>query len=78
MIMTALMYLMAIGVGVYAFIAYAFNPLGALVGGLAGLYTPASLAARLDFSIVYPLIAWLSWVPNLAVAEWMYVRRKVA
>lgn len=197
MIMTALMYLLAIGVGVYAVVAYAFNPLGALVhpamkanfqahpvgiythvfaslvalvlgpfqfsetlrrrnlelhrrlgstylmgvlvGGLAGLYMaffafggvvsslgfgllavlwlytgvmgtvtiarhdpeghrrwmvrnfaltfaavtlriylPVSMAARLDFALAYPIIAWLCWVPNLAVAEWMYVRRKVA
>ena len=38
------------------------------------LYVPLSIAAGIDFSRAYPVIAWLCWVPNLAVAEWRFVR----
>ena len=34
------------------------------------LYLPASMAAGIEFSLAYPLIAWLCWVPNLALVEW--------
>lgn len=30
----------------------------------------------MSFSVAYPIIAWLCWVPNLAVAEWMIRRMK--
>lgn len=30
----------------------------------------------MSFSVAYPIIAWLCWVPNLAVAEWMIRRKK--
>ena len=33
------------------------------------LYIPASQAAGIPFETAYPVIAWLSWVPNLLVAE---------
>lgn len=36
------------------------------------LYLPASMAAGVEFSLAYPIIAWLCWVPNLALAEWLY------
>ena len=36
------------------------------------LYLPASMAAGVEFSLAYPIIAWLCWVPNLAFAEWRY------
>ena len=35
------------------------------------LYLPASMAAGVEFSLAYPIIAWLCWVPNLALAEWL-------
>ena len=38
------------------------------------LYIPASLMAGLPFEDAYRAIAWLSWVPNLLVAEWL-IRR---
>lgn len=30
----------------------------------------------MSFSVAYPIIAWLCWVPNLVVAEWMVRRKK--
>lgn len=33
-----------------------------------------SLALGLPFSIAYPGISWLCWVPNLFIAEWSFVR----
>lgn len=35
------------------------------------LYIPAAIAAGIPFESAYPLIAWLCWVPNLVVAEWI-------
>jgi hypothetical protein len=35
------------------------------------IYLAASLAAGVSFDTAYPVIAWLCWVPNLLVAEWM-------
>jgi uncharacterized membrane protein len=32
-------------------------------------YLPMSQIAGLSFTIAYPVIAWLCWVPNLALAE---------
>jgi len=34
-------------------------------------YLPASIAAGIPFESAYPVIAWMCWVPNLLVAEWM-------
>lgn len=36
------------------------------------LYLPASLAAGVTFEQAYPFIAWLCWVPNILVAEWLF------
>lgn len=36
------------------------------------IYLPSSMIAGIPFEIAYPVIAWLSWVPNLLVAEWMF------
>lgn len=36
------------------------------------LYLPVSMVAGVEFSIAYPIIAWLCWVPNLVFAEWRY------
>jgi uncharacterized membrane protein len=38
------------------------------------LYLPASQLAGWSFTSAYPVIAWLCWVPNLALAE-LLVRR---
>ena len=35
------------------------------------------LGLRLDFSIAYPIVAWLCWVPNLMVAH-LIIRRSAA
>jgi uncharacterized membrane protein len=34
------------------------------------IYLPASGLLRIPYELAYPAIAWLCWVPNLAVAEW--------
>ena len=39
------------------------------------LYVPLSVVAGLEFGKAYPIIAWLCWVPNLALAEWRFIRR---
>jgi uncharacterized membrane protein len=36
------------------------------------IYLPASMLAGIDFSVAYPIIAWLCWLPNLLFAEWRY------
>jgi len=35
------------------------------------LYLPASVIAGFEFAVAYPVIAWLCWLPNLLVAEWV-------
>jgi uncharacterized membrane protein len=35
------------------------------------LYIPASLVAGVEFAVAYSIIAWLCWLPNLLVAEWI-------
>lgn len=35
------------------------------------IWLPASFATGVPFELAYPVIAWLCWVPNLLVAEWM-------
>jgi uncharacterized membrane protein len=35
------------------------------------IYLPTSVAAGAAFEVAYPAIAWLCWVPNLLVAEWL-------
>jgi uncharacterized membrane protein len=40
------------------------------------LYIPLSAVAGLSLAFAYPIIAWVCWVPNLAVAEaWIRSRR---
>lgn len=40
------------------------------------LYLPLFLAAfGYSFSFAYPIIAWLCWVPNILVMEWVIFRR---
>ncbi|MFN7994876.1 MAG: DUF2306 domain-containing protein [Bryobacteraceae bacterium] len=40
-------------------------------------YLPLLLVAGVPLQTCYPLVAWLCWVPNLAVAEWLIHRRRV-
>lgn len=45
------------------------------------LYLPMAQLAGITFDDAYPAIAWLSWVPNLIIAEWWLIprsNRKVA
>lgn len=39
---------------------------------------PLALAIGLPFPQVYPVIAWLCWLPNLFAAEWMLRRGPIA
>ena len=38
------------------------------------LYLPASMAVGLPFELAYPAIAWLCWLPNVVVAEYIFNR----
>lgn len=39
------------------------------------LWLPLLLVVfRLDFNLAYPIVAWLSWVPNLLLARWVVSR----
>jgi uncharacterized membrane protein len=42
------------------------------------IYLPLSFASGLRFEQFYPAIAWFSWVPNLVVAEWWFLRPRPA
>ncbi|MGB8437247.1 MAG: DUF2306 domain-containing protein [Burkholderiales bacterium] len=35
------------------------------------IYIPASVLAGVNFGVAYPTIAWLCWLPNLLLAEWI-------
>lgn len=39
------------------------------------LLLPAGIVAGLPLALAYPLVAWLCWVPNLLLAEWLLRRR---
>lgn len=41
------------------------------------IYLPLSAVLGFDFSVAYPAIAWLCWIPNLIFAEF-YLRRAAA
>lgn len=45
-------------------------------GVMLRLWTPTSDALGIDFLMAYRTIAWLCWVPNLLVAEWMIRRSR--
>jgi len=62
---------LSIGVAAYAIVAYTALTFAAVT---LRLYLPSSMAAGIPFEIAYPAIAWLCWLPNVAVAEWL-VRR---
>jgi uncharacterized membrane protein len=40
------------------------------------LYLPLGQIAGMPFQVIYPLTAWISWIPNLLIAE-LYLRRGV-
>jgi hypothetical protein len=42
------------------------------------LYIPLSQAFGIPFESAYQTIAWLAWVPNLLVAEWLILRQSPA
>lgn len=37
---------------------------------------PASLIGGLDFEVVYPIIAWSCWLPNLIIIHFWQIRRR--
>ena len=41
------------------------------------IYLPLSLVAGVPFTMCYPTIAWMCWVPNLVFAEWLIRRSRV-
>ena len=40
------------------------------------LYIPLSISLGVAFEVAYPVIAWLCWVPNLAVTEMLFIRQR--
>lgn len=42
------------------------------------IYLPGSMAAGFEFAVAYPVIAWLCWIPNLAVAELLFNKTRNA
>jgi hypothetical protein len=38
------------------------------------LYVPIAILSGVDFAAAYAVIAWLCWVPNLLVAQWLISR----
>jgi len=40
------------------------------------IYLPVPILAGVDFAFAYSIIAWLCWVPNLLVAEWLFNRSR--
>jgi uncharacterized membrane protein len=41
------------------------------------LYLPLATGLGLQFSTVYPVIAWLCWIPNLLVAQLIIIRTRI-
>jgi hypothetical protein len=42
------------------------------------LWLPVGLAQGVRFEVMYPLVAWLCWVPNLMLAEWVVIPSRLA
>ena len=42
------------------------------------LYLPLSMVTGIPFQLAYPIIAWMCWVPNLVIAEWLFNRKAAA
>ena len=41
------------------------------------IYISAFLISGVSFEDAYPLIAWLCWVPNIIIAEWVLIPKLV-
>ncbi len=41
------------------------------------IYLPILLLSKVPYETCYPLVAWICWIPNLAVAEWLIHRRRI-
>ncbi len=42
------------------------------------IHLPLFLIQGVPFDQAYPAIAWLAWVPNLVIAEWVFVAALVS
>ena len=40
------------------------------------IYIPLSFVLEIDYILAYSIIAWVSWIPNLAIAWWVNKRRE--
>lgn len=38
------------------------------------IYLPASIVSGMSLDLAYPVVAWLCWLPNLVIAEWLLSR----
>ena len=45
-------------------------------GVMLRVWVPVSTGLGADFTTAYMIITWMSWVPNLLVAEWIIRRRR--
>jgi len=45
-------------------------------GVMLRVWVPVSMALGIDFTAAYIAIAWLCWVPNLVIAQWMIGRMR--
>jgi hypothetical protein len=41
------------------------------------LYLPLSQVVGIPFADAYQAVAWVCWVPNLVVAEWLVLQRRL-
>jgi uncharacterized membrane protein len=47
-----------------------------LAGVTLRVYLGLSFAAGIKFSEFYPVLSWISWVPNLLLVDWFFLREK--
>jgi uncharacterized membrane protein len=47
-----------------------------LAGVTLRIYLGLSFAAGIKFSEFYPVLSWISWVPNLLLVDWFFLRKK--
>ena len=40
-------------------------------------YLPMLMVAKVPLTTSYPLVAWLCWVPNVLLAEWLVRHRRM-
>ncbi len=45
-------------------------------GVMLRLWQVVGMGVGLEFGLSYAIVAWLSWIPNLIVAEWIIQRRR--